>query len=228
LKSAKERLERLEGMIKTERTNLSKLEEQNAAVAEDIAVAEQGIAKLKEELSTVQEVLEAKTRVVDQVKKTTSKASKVLDQALKEIATAVGCLSFLRSLDSQFLQNDEIEKLALDRSATYRKCRLEEVKLPLLEGNLKNVPMEEVCTNWLTNAADAKAFLRISEKMWPWTLMKTRMELRGLKWSLIMELRSTLSLLRMTSGLKTRGTRMQDTIRRLPTLLRRSNGWHQT
>ncbi|EDR03647.1 condensin complex subunit SMC1 [Laccaria bicolor S238N-H82] len=127
LKSAKERLERLEGMIKTERVNLSKLEEQNTAAAEDIAVAEQGIAKLRAELSTVQEVLEEKTKVVDQVKKTTSKASKVLDQALKEIATA----------------NDEIEKLALDRSATYRKCRLEEVKLPLLEGNLKHVPMEE-------------------------------------------------------------------------------------
>ena len=95
MKSAKERLERLEGMIKTERTNLSKLEEQNAAAAEDIAVAEQGIAKLKEELSTVQEVLEDKTKVVDQVKKTTSKASKVLDQALKEIATAVSCPFFL-------------------------------------------------------------------------------------------------------------------------------------
>jgi len=41
-------------------------------------------------------------------------------------------------------QNDEIEKLALDRSSIYRKCRLEEISLPLLEGNLKNVPMEEV------------------------------------------------------------------------------------
>lgn len=41
-------------------------------------------------------------------------------------------------------QNDEIEKLALDRSSIYRRCRLEEIKLPLVEGNLKNVPMEEV------------------------------------------------------------------------------------
>lgn len=41
-------------------------------------------------------------------------------------------------------QNDEIEKLALEHSAIYRKCRLDEIKLPLLTGNLKNVPMEEV------------------------------------------------------------------------------------
>ena len=40
-------------------------------------------------------------------------------------------------------QNDEIEKLALERSSIYRKCRLEEVKLPLLQGHLRNVPMEE-------------------------------------------------------------------------------------
>lgn len=59
----------------------------------------------------------------------------------------------LRSLVSS-LQNDEIEKVALDRLATYRKCRLEEVRLPLLEDNLKNVSIEE---------------------MWRWTLMKTRM-----------------------------------------------------
>lgn len=83
---------------------------------------------MKEELATLQEVLEEKTKAVEQVKKTTSKAAKVLDQALKEIAIA----------------NDEIEKLALDRSSIYRKCRLEEIKLPLKEGNLKNVPMEEV------------------------------------------------------------------------------------
>ena len=42
------------------------------------------------------------------------------------------------------LQNDAIEKLALERSALYRKCRLEEIQLPLLEGDLKHVPMEEV------------------------------------------------------------------------------------
>lgn len=41
-------------------------------------------------------------------------------------------------------QNDEIEKLGLERSSIYRKCRLDEIRLPLVEGNLKNVPMEEV------------------------------------------------------------------------------------
>ena len=43
-----------------------------------------------------------------------------------------------------FEKNDEIEKLASERSSIYRKCRLEEINLPLIAGNLKDVPIEEV------------------------------------------------------------------------------------
>ena len=42
------------------------------------------------------------------------------------------------------VQNDEIEKFALERSAIYRKCKLDGVQLPLVAGNLRDVPMEEV------------------------------------------------------------------------------------
>jgi structural maintenance of chromosome 1 len=40
-------------------------------------------------------------------------------------------------------QNGEIEKFGLERSTIYRRCRVDEIKIPLLKGNLKNVPMEE-------------------------------------------------------------------------------------
>lgn len=42
------------------------------------------------------------------------------------------------------LQNDQIEALSMERTSLYRKCRLEEINLPLKSGNLRNVPMEEV------------------------------------------------------------------------------------
>ena len=42
------------------------------------------------------------------------------------------------------LQNDQIEALSMERTSLYRKCRLEEIDLPLKRGNLRNVPMEEV------------------------------------------------------------------------------------
>ena len=42
------------------------------------------------------------------------------------------------------LQNDQIEALSMERTSLYRKCRLEEIDLPLKSGNLRSVPMEEV------------------------------------------------------------------------------------
>jgi structural maintenance of chromosome 1 len=51
-----------------------------------------------------------------------------LDKALKQIAS----------------WNDEIEKSSSDRHAIYRRCRLEEIQIPLVSGSLDKVPIVEV------------------------------------------------------------------------------------
>ncbi|KAL0960255.1 hypothetical protein HGRIS_011886 [Hohenbuehelia grisea] len=127
LASVVERLTQLENIVQTEESAITRLAAQKETIQTEIAEAESAIEAMRDELSDANVVLEDRTKEVEAVKKTTSKASKVLDQALKEIA----------------LHNDEIEKLGLERSSVYRKCRLEEIKLPLISGNLKNVPMEE-------------------------------------------------------------------------------------
>ncbi|KAG6898016.1 hypothetical protein C0992_007012 [Termitomyces sp. T32_za158] len=127
LAAALERLAGLETVLTTEEVNQAKHEMQKTTLKEEIAADEEAIGGLRTELVETQEILEETTKNVETVKKTTAKAGKVLDFALKEIAT----------------WNDEIEKLALERSSIYRKCRLEEIQLPLLQGSLKQVPMEE-------------------------------------------------------------------------------------
>ncbi|KAF7984629.1 hypothetical protein HWV62_12853 [Athelia sp. TMB] len=127
LNATSERLRLLQNNEATEQASLEQLEAQRQATQDDITQIENALKGLQDELQALNEVLDEKTKVVDQVKRTTSKASKGLDQTLKDISS----------------KNDEIEKLALDRSSIYRRCRLEEIKLPLVEGNLKNVPMEE-------------------------------------------------------------------------------------
>ncbi|KAF9817733.1 hypothetical protein IEO21_03282 [Rhodonia placenta] len=122
-----DRLEAINTVVRTEEENIAKHNQTQGNIEEEITEAESTITQLQEELKEHNEVLEEKSKAVEQVKRTAMKASKVLDQALKEIAT----------------RNDEIEKLGLERSSIYRKCRLDEVRLPLVEGNLKNVPMEE-------------------------------------------------------------------------------------
>jgi structural maintenance of chromosome 1 len=40
-------------------------------------------------------------------------------------------------------KNDEIERLASERFAIYRRCKLEEIDLPLESGSFENVPIDE-------------------------------------------------------------------------------------
>ncbi|KAG2110077.1 P-loop containing nucleoside triphosphate hydrolase protein, partial [Suillus cothurnatus] len=127
LKLTQSRLVTLRNAAEDEQRKVEELEEKKRTIQVEITEAQEGITQLREMLQGLNDVLEEKNKHVDQAKKTHTKAAKILDQALKEIG----------------LKNDDIEKLALERSATYRKCRLEDIKLPLLEGNLKNVPMEE-------------------------------------------------------------------------------------
>ncbi|KAG2151543.1 RecF/RecN/SMC [Suillus clintonianus] len=127
LKLTQSRLATLRSAAEDEQRKVAELEEKKRTIQVEITEAQEGIAQLRETLQGLNDVLEERNKHVDHAKKTHAKAAKILDQALKEIG----------------LKNDEIEKLALERSATYRKCRLEDIKLSLLEGNLKNVPMEE-------------------------------------------------------------------------------------
>ncbi|KAI0078626.1 cohesin complex subunit psm1 [Panus rudis PR-1116 ss-1] len=127
LNTTEERLTTLQNTIDTEEANLARYDETKQTLKEEIDEAEQAIEELREEHKELVEALEEKNKKVEQAKKVASKAAKAVDQVLKEIAT----------------KNDEIEKLGLERSALYRRCRLEEIKLPLIAGNLKNVPMEE-------------------------------------------------------------------------------------
>lgn len=52
------------------------------------------------------------------------------------------------------VQNDEIERLSSERFAVYRRCKLEEIDLPLSEGSLEDIPIEEVRVSALVALRD--------------------------------------------------------------------------
>lgn len=87
---------------------------------------------------------------VDNSREETRKAQRALDKALKEIAS----------------WNDEIVKAASSRHAVYRRCRLEEIDLPLISGRLDKVPIEEVISLLSSRL--------ISRILTPWKLTTTR------------------------------------------------------
>ncbi|GJJ15239.1 hypothetical protein Clacol_009515 [Clathrus columnatus] len=127
LQTLRDRLQTLNNTAKEHESTLEKLLGSRETAQQELSRDQEVIDELRAELAGLQETLEEKTTALDEVKRITSKSSKALDKALKDIAS----------------KNDEIDKLASERSGIYRKCRLEEIPLPLVRGNLKNVPMEE-------------------------------------------------------------------------------------
>ncbi|KAN0135870.1 RecF/RecN/SMC [Lactarius tabidus] len=127
LNRLQERLNVLAETVTAEEASLVSLEEKKTETQEELERIQEGIGELEEEMSRLKEILDEKSKVVDDAKRVASRAAKALEQAEKEISS----------------RNDEIERLGLERSGLYRKCRLEEIKLPLVSGNLKNVSMEE-------------------------------------------------------------------------------------
>ncbi|GAA6027216.1 hypothetical protein JCM8097_002493 [Rhodosporidiobolus ruineniae] len=125
--SIKDRLSTLEATVEKQRAALAKLDGDKDAKEAEIDALEQEVADLKMTLEQLQETLKEKNGELDATRKSGGKAAKVLDKALKEIAAC----------------NDEIERLASDRFALYRRCKLEGIDLPLEQGSLDDIPIEE-------------------------------------------------------------------------------------
>ena len=120
--------------------------ERNLQAAQaEVEEAENAVDQLKEELKELSTSFEEKSKELEGAKREYDKVSKVLEKVLKEISSRVSdSVPYLYLKLTVLHQNDDIEKLAATRSGIYRKCRLENIDLPLNEGSLNDVPMEEV------------------------------------------------------------------------------------
>ncbi|ORY92961.1 condensin complex subunit SMC1 [Leucosporidium creatinivorum] len=121
------RLETLRATATSQQTALDNLEGEKQTKSEELETIEAEIEELREELAELQKVVDEKNEELEEVRRKGAKSARVLDKALKEIASC----------------NDEIERLSSERFAVYRRCKLEEIDLPLLEGSLDKVPIDE-------------------------------------------------------------------------------------
>ena len=125
--STRERLKSLKATVDRANSQLTDLETAKQTLEEELEALEAEIERQRERLNEAQKLLDEATEKVDIARDAHRKSQKSLDKALKEIAR----------------WNDEIEKSASDRHAIYRRCRLEEIELPLVKGRLDKVPIEE-------------------------------------------------------------------------------------
>ena len=128
LKNTQERLASLRSTVEKEETNADKLRNTRLETEASLQQLQNGIDRQQRRLDEANQAYDESSKNVEECRDTARRTQRSLDKALKEIAG----------------WNDEIGKSASDRHAIYRRCRLEEIDLPLQAGRLDKVPIEEV------------------------------------------------------------------------------------
>ncbi|GAA6061274.1 hypothetical protein JCM10212_004680 [Sporobolomyces blumeae] len=127
LTAIQERLESLQATAATQQANLDRFANEKAEKQSEIEDLEREVEELRQSWDEAKREWEEKNAELEDARKSSSKATKALDKALKEIAAC----------------NDEIERLSSERFALYRRCKMEEIDVPLLKGSLDQIPIEE-------------------------------------------------------------------------------------
>ncbi|KIR38118.1 cohesin complex subunit psm1 [Cryptococcus deuterogattii 99/473] len=127
LRNTRERIAHLRDLATKAENSVNELRSQREEIQGELESLRAEIDRQRGKLNDANDVRDEVVRRVDEMRERSRKAQKTLDRAIKEIAT----------------WNDEISKYASDRHAIYRRCRLEEIDLPLIKGRLDKVPIEE-------------------------------------------------------------------------------------
>ena len=127
--ATQERLEALQNRASKAEAQIAKLQDTRSEIRSELDSLQARIDRHQQRLKDANAKHEGAVGHVDDLRERARKAQRSLDKAVKEIAAI----------------NDEIERLASSRHVIYRKCRLDNIDLPLVEGRLDDVPVEEVC-----------------------------------------------------------------------------------
>nr|WJN25064.1 condensin complex subunit [Farysia itapuensis] len=122
-----DRLETLRQAITKEENKLQSAQNQKRSKQEELDGMLEEIREFRQQLSGLVAENETKKAALDSARSELNRVGRLLDTLLKETAA----------------RNDEIERLGSERASIYRRCRLEEIALPLLKGSLSKVGLEE-------------------------------------------------------------------------------------
>jgi structural maintenance of chromosome 1 len=168
LENTRERLASLKSTIKCEKKNIASRQEQKAELEQEVQDLTKSLEKLRKKLQDAQAIQDEASDNVERARDSARKMQRELDKVLKQIAG----------------WNDEIEKSSSDRHAIYRRCRLEEIDIPLVSGSLDKVPLVEVRSSFTPDGKKVELIGRpktttrwmlmmmgLSERLWLITLV---------------------------------------------------------
>ncbi|KAF9206854.1 Structural maintenance of chromosomes protein 1 [Haplosporangium sp. Z 27] len=128
LSETKERLSRLETMMTLETAALDEYEGQRDDIQSKQAQIQKEIETLKQELEAAQSTFQTCSDRVNAHKKQLARVNKQVDILTKDISA----------------KESLVEKLDSERSSIFRRCKLEQIELPMEKGSLNDVSLDDV------------------------------------------------------------------------------------
>ncbi|KAF8983388.1 Structural maintenance of chromosomes protein 1 [Entomortierella lignicola] len=128
LSETKERLSRLETMMTLETAALDEYEGQRDDIQSKQAQIQKEIETLKQELEAAQSTFQTCSDRVNAHKKQLARVNKQVDVLTKDISA----------------KESLVEKLDSERSSIFRRCKLEQIELPMEKGSLNDVSLDDV------------------------------------------------------------------------------------
>ncbi|KAF9116235.1 Structural maintenance of chromosomes protein 1 [Mortierella sp. AM989] len=128
LNETKERLSRLETMMTLETSALDDYERRRDVIQSEQAEIRQEIERLKKELEASQIAFQTCSDQVNARKKQVARINKQVDTLMKDISA----------------KESLVEKLDSERSSIFRRCKLEQIDLPIEKGSLNDVSLDDM------------------------------------------------------------------------------------
>jgi structural maintenance of chromosome 1 len=131
-------VERLEASIAEEEGNLASYNEEKEAISESIEHVTAQSEKCQTELDKCNSASETHRSAVEAARQDLAKVSKEAENRAKVIAS----------------KEAQIDKINAEKWGVFRRCKLEEIHLPLVEGSLEDISLEAVDVSSLTSELD--------------------------------------------------------------------------
>lgn len=130
------RLRRLQDSLESLKKDIRSYEAEKNEIEEAMALNQDNIAALQEQMDELKEELAKRTEKVNSAKAEVQKRSKDIESRQKAVSVL----------------ETEVQKNSASKFTLLRRCRLEQINIPLREGSLDNLPNED---NLLHQDADA-------------------------------------------------------------------------
>ncbi|KAI7867501.1 RecF/RecN/SMC [Spinellus fusiger] len=130
LKEMAERLARMERMYAQDTESLSQLQTEQTNMSQRVGKISEDLAQYSTELDQQTQLEDEKYRQINQLRRDLESKGKDVDSYLKEMAE----------------YETEIEKMHAKRVSIFRKCKLEDIELPLTRGTMADVLVEDIAT----------------------------------------------------------------------------------